>query len=120
MAKAKPLPADFWDSYYKETVQKLTAQAARGSWLRNLFAPIHVWLIPAFGTVAVAALAITLVFGKVGWSIRSTAPQQEAIPQEVLADEAKVEFFKSMDLLESLGVLEKLDGSPHDATRVQL
>jgi hypothetical protein len=120
MAKAKPLPEDFWDSYYKETVQKLAAQAARGSWLRNLFAPMHVWLIPAFGTVAVAALAVTLVFGKAGWNLRLATPQQETIPQEVLADEGKVEFFKSMDLLESLGYLEKMDGSPQDAASVQL
>jgi hypothetical protein len=30
-----------------------------------------------------------------------------------------VEFFKSMDLLESLGVLEKMDGSQQDAPAVQ-
>jgi hypothetical protein len=120
MVNAKPLPANFWDNYYRETVQKLAAQEARGSWLRNLFAPLHVWLIPAFGTVAVAALAVTLVLGKAGWNLRLSAPQQEAIPQEILADEAKVEFFKSMDLLESLGVLEKMDGSSQDATVQQL
>jgi hypothetical protein len=119
MAKAKPLPTDFWDRYYRETLQKLAAQEARGSWLRNLFAPMHVWLIPAFGTVAVAALAVTLVLGKNGWNFHLSAPQQEVIPQEILADEAKVEFFKSMDLLESLGVLEKMDGSQPDAPAVQ-
>jgi hypothetical protein len=119
MAKVKPLPADFWDSYYKETVQKLAAQGARGSWLRNLFAPMHVWLLPAFGTVAVAALAVTLVFGKSGWNFQWTATQQVKIPQEVLADANKMEFFESMDLLESLGVLEKMEGSPQDSTGVQ-
>ena len=120
IAKEKPLPEGFWDSYYRETVQKLAAQAERGSWWRNLFAPMHVWVIPAFGTVAVAALAVTLVFGKAGWNFRLTTAQQEVIPQEILADEAKVEFFKSMDLLESLGYLEKMDGSPQDAAAVQL
>jgi predicted anti-sigma-YlaC factor YlaD len=119
MAKAKPLPADFWDSYYKETVQKLAAQEARGSWWRNLFAPMHVWLIPAFGTVAVAALAVTLVLGKSAWNFQWTPPQQVKIPQEVLADANKVEFFESMDLLESLGVLEKMDGLPQNSTEVR-
>lgn len=119
MAKAKPLPEDFWDRYYKETVQKLAAQDARRSWLRNLFAPMHVWLIPAFGTVAVAALAITLVLGKNGWNFHLSASQQDVIPQEILADETKVEFFKSMDLLESLGVLEKMDGSQQDTPAFQ-
>jgi hypothetical protein len=119
MAKAKPLPANFWDSYYKETVQKLTAQEARGSWWRNLFAPMHVWLIPAFGTVAVAVLAVVLVFGKSGWNFQLTPTQQDKIPQEILADASKVEFFESMDLLESLGVLEKMEGTPQGSTRVQ-
>ncbi|MGE5819927.1 MAG: hypothetical protein ACM37Z_18025 [Deltaproteobacteria bacterium] len=119
MAKATPLPADFWDSYYKETMQKLAAQEARGSWLRNLFAPMHVWLIPAFGTVAVAALAVMLVFGKSGWDFQWTQSQQVKIPQEVLADANKMEFFESMDLLESLGVLEKMERLPHDSTGVR-
>ena len=119
MAKPKQLPADFWQSYYKETVEKLAAQEARGSWWRNLLAPMHVWLIPAFGTVAVAALAVTLVFGKSAWNLQLTPSQQVKIPQEILADASKVEFFESMDLLESLGDLEKMDGTQQDSTRVR-
>lgn len=119
MAKPKQMPADFWQNYYKETVEKLAAQEARGSWWRNLFAPMHVWLIPAFGTVAVAVLAVALVLGKSGWNLRLTAPQQEAIPQEILADATKVEFFKSMDLLESLGILEKMEGSQSHSSESQ-
>ena len=121
IAKPKPLPVDFWQNYYKETVEKLAAREARGSWWRNLFMPMHVWLIPAVGTVAVAVLAVALVFGRGGWNLRLTAPQQETIPQEILTDATKVEFFKSMDLLESLGVLEKMEGSqPHSPEAQQL
>ncbi len=119
MARPKPLPVDFWRNYYEETIKKLAAQEARGSWWRNLFAPMHVWLIPAFGTVAVAVLAVALVFGKSGWNWRLTAPQKQAIPQEILADQSKVEFFKSMDLLESLGVLEKMEGSQSRSSEAQ-
>jgi hypothetical protein len=80
---------------------------------------MHVWLIPAFGTVAVAALAVMLVFGKSGWNFQWTPAQQVKVPQEVLADANKVEFFESMDLLESLGVLEKMEGLPQDSTGVR-
>jgi hypothetical protein len=119
MAKPKQLPADFWQNYYKETVEKLAAQESRGSWWRNLFAPMHVWLIPAFGTVAVAVLAVALVYGKSGWNFQLNPSQQVKIPQEILADASKVEFFESMDLLESLGVLEKMEGTQQNSTQVQ-
>ncbi len=118
ITKPMPLPADFWQNYYNETVAKLAAREARGSWWRNLFTPMHVWLIPAFGTVAVAVLAVALMFGKGGWNLRLTAPQ-ETIPQEILADATKVEFFKSMDLLESLGGLEKMEGSQPQSPEAQ-
>lgn len=119
IAKPMPLPADFWQNYYNETIDKLAAQQARGSWWRNLFVPMHVWMIPAFGTVAVAVLAVALVFGKGEWNLRLTGSQQEPIPQEILTDESKVEFFKSMDLLESLGGLEKMEGSQAHSPEAQ-
>lgn len=119
MGKPKQLPADFWQNYYKETVDKLAAQEARGSWWRNFLAPMHGWLIPAFGTVAVAVLAVVLVYGKGGWNFQSTHSQQVKIPQEILADANKVEFFESMDLLESLGVLEKMEGTQQKSNQVQ-
>ena len=119
MGKPKQLPADFWQNYYKETVEKLATQEARGSWWRNLLAPMHVWLIPAFGTVAVAVLALALVYGKSGWNFQLNRSQQVKIPQEILADANKVELFESMDLLESLGVLEKMEGTQQKSSRVQ-
>ena len=80
---------------------------------------MHVWLIPAFGTVAVAVLAVALVYGKSGWNFQLNPSQQVKIPQEILADASKMEFFESMDLLESLGVLEKMEGKQKDSSRVQ-
>jgi predicted anti-sigma-YlaC factor YlaD len=116
MAKAKELPASFWDSYYREMVVKLAQQREQNSWWQNFFAPVRAWALPAFGTAAVAALALFLVFGKGVWHVKPTATQ---IPQEILADPNSVEFFKSMDLLESLGKLEKTDGSSMDVTTLR-
>lgn len=113
MAKTQELPQSFWDAYYRDTLAKLDEQeASKFSW-RNLFVPLRVWMLPAFGTVAVAVLAIALVLGK-GDSHRVRDASTDAIPQEILADANQLEFFESMDLLESLRKLEELDEQKTD------
>jgi hypothetical protein len=110
MAQPSEMPESFWNNYYREMVDKLAVQRARSAWWKSLFAPVRVWMIPAFGTVAVAVLAIGLVIEKGDWTFHSSGTQQ-SIPKEVLTDDRQLEFFNSMDMLESLRVLEALDGS---------
>jgi len=110
VAQPAPLPQSFWDDYYSETVGKIAARHEPTYWWRDFLAPLRAWFIPAFATAAVAVLAVALLFGKVGWNdqaVRSRA----ALPQEVLADADQLEFFNAMDVLESLPVLEALDGA---------
>jgi hypothetical protein len=109
------LPPFFWPKYCAEVMDKI--QVAERPWWRNLIAPARVWLLPAFGTAAVAVLAVTLVFGKAGWNSQPEAPA--ALPQEILVDAANVEFFKSMDLLESLSVLEKMEATGRESAGAQ-
>jgi hypothetical protein len=112
MAPQPELPQSFWDSYFLETKAKLDAHEARQSWWRGWFAPLNGWLVPAFGTMAVAALAIALVLEKSDLVsfVYTPAP---SIPVEVLVDSNQLEFFKSLEILESLGTLEELDaGKP--------
>jgi predicted anti-sigma-YlaC factor YlaD len=114
MAKHDELPERFWDDYYRETVAKLRAQRERTHWWQELFAPMRLWAVPAFGAAAVLVFALTLTFGKVGWNPLSES-RQGAIPQEILSDPNKVEFFKSMELVESLSALEAMDASAIEA-----
>ena len=79
-------------------------------WWKSWFAPMRGWMLPAFGTAAVAALAIGLVVGRGHWHY-PFSQTQERIPQEILADTNQLEFFESMDLLENLSSLETQDGS---------
>ena len=116
MAKPQELPPAFWDHYYNEMVEKLALHREQNSWWRNFFSPARAWALPAFGTAAVAALALFLVFGKGGWNLKPTPSQ---IPQEVLTDANSLEFFNSMDLLESLGKLEKIEGPRTDQRAVR-
>jgi hypothetical protein len=76
------------------------------------------WMVPAFGTVGIAILVVGLLFGKGNLTSFIQRPA-ERIPQEILADENQLQFFESMDLLESLGKLEKQDDPNTDSTNSQ-
>ena len=108
MKSVDELPESFWDNYHREMVQKLSAHEESRHWLRDLFAPLQFWLLPAFGTAAVAALALGLVFTKTGTNFVAKRPPA-TLPVEIIADTNQLEFFKSMDLLESLDNLEGSD-----------
>jgi hypothetical protein len=113
IARPVELPPSFWDNYYREMVDKLAVERERKHWWRSLFEPVRLWMLPAFGTAAVAVLAIGLVFGKGFWEPAKNQPQ-ERIPQAILADTNQLEFFNSLDMLESLPKLENLDGSKNE------
>jgi putative zinc finger protein len=113
MAKSAEVPPSFWDNYYREMVAKLAVERERKHWWRNLFEPLRVWMLPAFGTATVAVLAIGLVVGQGVWKQPMSQPQ-ERIPQEIMADTNQLEFFNSLDMLESLPKLEELDGSKNE------
>ena len=110
MAKSEDMPQSFWDGYYRETVAKLAEQEERKFWWRSWLVPARGWLVPAFGTVGVVVLVVGLLFGKGNLgSFMEKSPVK--IPQEVLVDTNQLEFFRSMDILESLDHLEQQDGT---------
>ena len=109
VTQPESLPQSFWDGYYRETVAKLAAQRERRSWWRNLLTPMQAWALPVFATAAVAVLAVGLLIGNGGWNFQSVGPRTN-IPQEVLTDASQLEFFNSMDMIESLPALEAVDG----------
>jgi anti-sigma-K factor RskA len=119
MAPKPELSQAFWDSYFRETVAKLDEQVERKSRWRSWFAPLNGWLVPAFGTAAVAVLAIALVLGKgaLAPSADATSPN---LPSEVVADSNQLEFFKSLEILESLSTLEEQDGGKPERKTSQL
>jgi predicted anti-sigma-YlaC factor YlaD len=118
MAQPREMPQAFWDGYYREMVDKLAAHQERKARWRSWFLPLQSWALPAFGTAAVAVFAFALVLGKGDWTFQPNRSQQN-IPPEVLTDARQLEFFTSMDMLESLGLLEALDGSKIDSTSSQ-
>ena len=119
MAPKPEMPQVFWDNYYREIVAKLDEQSARQNWWRRWFAPMNGWLVPAFGTVVIAVFAIALILEKGDFkSMTETAPVN--IPAEVLVDSNQLEFFKSLDILESLSTLEEQDGAKPERNTSQI
>jgi hypothetical protein len=114
MAVPEELPQSFWDNYYREIVAKLAHQREQKFDWRNLFAPVRTWMIPAFGTALVAALAFGVVLSMGNLNSLYNQPQ-ERIPREIVTDTDQLEFFRSLDMLESLSALEGLEASKADA-----
>jgi hypothetical protein len=110
MAPKPELPQAFWDNYFRETVAKLDDQAARQNWWQRWLAPMNSWLVPTFGTVAIAVFAIALMLQKGDFNVTSETASAQ-IPAEVLVDSNQLEFFKSMEILESLSTLEEQDSA---------
>jgi hypothetical protein len=109
LAKSQELPQTFWDDYYRETVAKLSERAERNDWWRHLLAPMKTWLVPAFGTAAVAVLALGLLFGRGSLPLFIDGSSAD-LPEEIIADANQLEFFRSLDMLESLSQLEEHNG----------
>ena len=114
MALPEELPQSFWDDYYRETVAKLTHQREQKFYWRDLFAPMRIWMIPAFGTAVIAALALGAVLSKGNLSSLYNQPP-ERIPTEIVTDTEQLEFFRSLDMLEALSALEGMESSKADA-----
>jgi hypothetical protein len=114
VAVPEELPQSFWDDYYRETVAKLRDQREQKFYWRNLFAPMRTWMIPAFGTAVIAALAFGVVLSKGTLTSLYNQPP-ERIPREIVTDTEQLEFFRSLDMLEALSGLEGLEISKADA-----
>jgi predicted anti-sigma-YlaC factor YlaD len=103
-------PQAFWDDYSRELRLKIAQIRDKQPWSQTLASLFRSWAIPAFAGVAVVILAITLTLEKGFWSSRSSPPDDEAI-MEVLPLTENLEFFKTMEVLDALDVLEEMGSS---------
>lgn len=108
-------PQLFWQSYSKEMQRKLAAREQKGHWRRNLAALLRPWPVPALATALVLILALTLTFGKRLWRSQDLPPEEEGV-MEILPMAENLEFFKAMDLLDSLDLLEAAAGLRNGST----
>lgn len=110
----REFPQAFWDSYYRETLDKLTTtREPRRGW-QDFLGLGRPWPLPALAGALVLTLAVTLVFTKGGWRSQSDLTY-ESPPKEILSASGNLAFFQSMDLIESLALLEELERSNQSA-----
>ena len=102
-------PQVFWESYSKEMERKLTSVEPKGRWWKELAWLFRPWPVPALATALVLILALTLTFGKRVWRAQDLPFEEEGI-MEILPMAENIEFFKAMDLLDSLDLLEAAGG----------
>ncbi len=103
-------PQAFWESYSREMHRKLEAVEQRVPWWRDLFSLARPWPVPALATALVLLLALTLTFTKGLWRSQDFPPEGEAL-LEILPMAENLEFFKTMELLDAMDLIEAVVGS---------
>ena len=100
-------PEAFWRDYNRELRRKIDAVREKKSWRQHFAVLFQPRLLPAFGVLAVLALVLTLTLGRGIWQSHDAARDDEAL-MEVLPVAENLEFFKTMDVLDNLDVLESM------------
>jgi hypothetical protein len=103
--KADDPPETFWMDYSRELRHKIDSAREKRFWPLKFGTFFQLRLLPAFGAFAILALALTFTFGKGLWQGRDVRRDDEAL-MEVLPMAENLEFFKTMDVLDNLDVLE--------------
>ena len=98
----------FWDSYSREMRQKLAAMEERTSWRSGVFSHFRPWSVPTVAAALVLLLVVALTFTRGIWQPQMRMSKEEPVVQVHLVAE-NLEFFKTMDLLDSIDILETLD-----------
>ena len=100
-------PQIFWTDYNRELRHKLDGLAEKKNWRQKLADFFQPRWLPAFATAAVVALALTFTLGKGMWS-KNDPTQEDAAIMELLPVAENLEFFKSMEVLDDLDLLESM------------
>lgn len=100
-------PQTFWADYKRELRHKLDEAAEKPTWRQKLAALLQPRFVPLLATAGVVALALTLTLGQGLWTTKEPA-RKEAALLEVLPVAENLEFFKAMELLDDLELLESM------------
>jgi hypothetical protein len=109
--KADQPPETFWTDYSRELRQKFDLAAEPKSWIQVIRDFLQPRWIPALASAVVVALALTFTLGRGIWE----PAHDDAAIMEVLPVAENLEFFKAMEVLDNLDLLESM-GSQSNAT----
>jgi hypothetical protein len=111
--KSDTPPQEFWMDYSRELRHKIDAAVESKSWWQNIAAIFRPRYLPALAAALVVALALTFTLGGGSWSGKNDLPD-DAIT-EALPVAENLEFFRAMDVLDELDLLEVMGNPANDA-----
>ncbi|MGH7874457.1 MAG: hypothetical protein ACREQO_19865 [Candidatus Binatia bacterium] len=106
-------PQSFWTDYNRELRLKLDGASDQKSWVERIRELLQIRWVPVLATAAIIALALTFTIGKGLWPSKNIAPEDEAF-MEVLPVAENLDFFKAMDVLDDLDLLEFLSSQSNN------
>ena len=112
--KADEPPQEFWSNYNRELRHKLDiAEEEKHGW-RRLSALFKFPALPAFATATVIILALGFTLGRSLWTSKINAQDDEMAAALPLAE--NLDFFRTMDVLDDLDLLEAMGGQGNNAS----
>lgn len=106
-------PPSFWERYAREMEKKLSAAEQKSSGWRRYVLFLQPWPVPVLATALVLILAVTLTFTRGKWRSEEL-PDEEAL-LEVLPLAENLEFFRALEVLDAMDVLEESGGAGETA-----
>jgi Putative zinc-finger len=95
----------FWDDYSRELRHKLAAAADKKPWWQSLTDVFQPRSLSAAAGAAVVVIALAFTLGRGLWPTKDV-PHDDAAMMEALPVAENLEFFKAMDVLDDLDLLE--------------
>ncbi len=102
-------PEAFWERYSREMRAKLAVTERTTPWRDILFSLFRLWPVPALAAALVLILVLALTFSETVWRPRQNLPVGDDRWVQIHPVADNLEFFKTMDLLDSMDLLEAVD-----------
>lgn len=97
----------FWSDYSRELRHKLAAAAEKKPWWQSLTDIFQPRLLSAAAAAVVVVIALAFTLGRGLWPTKDAA-RDEAAMMEALPVAENLEFFRAMDVLDDLDLLESM------------
>jgi len=110
-------PQEFWTAYSRELRHKIDTAVESKPWWQSVAAMFQPRYLPAFAAAAIVALTLTFTLGRGLWPGNEGANDGAFDKEftETLPVAENLEFFRAMDVLDNLDVLELMGSQNNNA-----